>query len=50
MLKCLTGIGILGLSNGFLRAGILLAVIVLMFVYASCYYTTTLLVGKIRFI
>lgn len=44
MLKCMVGIGVLGLSNGFLQAGMVLAVIVLIFVYSSCVYTTTLLV------
>jgi hypothetical protein len=42
MFKCLLGIGILGLSQGFARTGIVLSPLVLFFVYSSSYYTTTL--------
>jgi len=46
MLKSLIGIGTLGLSYGFMKAGLVVSIFVLIIVYMSCYYTTTLLVGK----
>lgn len=46
MFKCFFGIGILGLSQGFMRAGIILSPIILAFVYSTCYYATVLLIGK----
>ena len=44
-MKSFLGIGILGLSYGFLKTGFLLAIIVLIIVYIACYYTSTLLIG-----
>mgnify|MGYP006081599617 CR=1 FL=1 len=46
MLKSLIGIGILGLSYGFMQGGIILSTVVIIITYVLCYYTTTLLVGK----
>jgi hypothetical protein len=42
------GIGILGLSQGFEKAGIILSPLILFFVYGTSYYTTTLLLGKLN--
>ena len=46
MFKCFLGIGILGLSQGFEKAGIILSPLILFFVYGTSYYTTTLIIGK----
>lgn len=49
MFKCFLGIGILGLSQGFEKAGCILSPFILAFVYGTSYYTTTLINGKFSF-